>query len=60
MSNLYDANNNNNNNKSKQRIQHNRSLHKVKVRDNTSGYGEDEDVLSKFLPFERKYVSVGV
>src|SRR3990170_6350836 len=44
---------------SKQRIQHNISLHKVKVRDNQSGAGGDEDVLPKFLPFERKYVSVG-
>src|SRR3990170_5109855 len=44
---------------SKQRIQHNISLHKVKVRDNQSGAGEDEDVLPKFLPFERKYVSGG-
>jgi hypothetical protein len=34
-------------------------LHKVKVRDNQSGAGEDEDVISEFLPFERKYVSIG-
>ena len=58
MSNLYDVNNNNNTNK--QRIQHKQSKHKVKVRITTSGAGEDEDVLPKFLPFEGKYVSVGV
>jgi hypothetical protein len=34
-------------------------LHKVKVEITTSGAGEDEDVLPKFLPFEGKYVSVG-
>ena len=36
-----------------------RKLAQVKVRDNQSGAGGDEDVLPKFLPFERKYVSVG-
>jgi hypothetical protein len=35
-------------------------LYKVKVRDKQSGASEDEDVLPKFIPFERKYVSVGV
>jgi hypothetical protein len=44
---------------SKQRIQHKINLHKVKVRDNQSGAGEDEDVLLKFLPLAGKYVSVG-
>ena len=34
-------------------------LAQVKVRDNQEWSRGDEDVLPKFLPFERKYVSVG-
>ena len=33
-------------------------LAQVKERITKSGAGEDEDVLPKFLPFERKYVSL--
>ena len=35
------------------------SLHKQRHEITKSGDGGDEDVLPKFLPFERKYVSVG-
>jgi len=35
------------------------NLHKQRHEITKSGDGRDEDVLLKFLPFERKYVSVG-
>ena len=35
------------------------SLHKERHEITKSGAGEDEDVLPKFLPLERKYLSVG-